>query len=302
MPRRAPLLAALALVIALSLVLPGAASADTGSGDGGTIVVISGDVTVPRGETADGVFVLSGDVRVGGHVDGDVLVLSGDVLLAGSVSGDLMTMDGRARLLDSAEVGGDVRYGDQRPDVSSFATVGGDVTDDNWGDAGDALPFIGGIVLWLAISFSFLLLGTLLLLFLPRAADALEERSRERIGPTIAIGIAIAICLPLAGVVAAILVLGLPLAIGVFLALAPIGAVAYTVAAYALGRRMVGPPRGRIVAFLAGLAVLRVIAFVPILGILVSLAAVVIGLGLIGAAIGAARQPAAPAEPEIQGS
>lgn len=302
MLRRASLLAALALAIVSSLAFAGAANADTGAKSGGTIVVVSGDVTVPRGESVDGVFVLSGDVRVDGHVDGDVLVFAGDVLLAGSVSGDLTTMDGRAKLLGSAEVGGDVRYSDQRPDVSSFATVGGDVTDDNWGDAGDVLPFVGGIVLWLAVSFSFLLLGAILLLFLPRVADTLDERSRERIGPTIAIGLAIAICLPVAGVLAAVLVLGLPLAIGIFLALAPIGAIAYTVTAYALGRRFVAPPRGRMLAFVAGLAVLRVISFVPILGFLVDLAAVIFGLGLLGTAIGAARQPASPAEPETQRS
>ena len=42
-------------------------------------------------------------------------------------------------------------------------------------------------------------------------------------------------------------------------------------------------------SFLAGLAILRVAAFVPVLGTFVGLAALLFGLGLIGAAIGAAR-------------
>ena len=57
-----------------------------------------------------------------------------------------------------------------------------------------------------------------------------------------------------------------------------------------LGRRIVKEPKGRIWAFLAGLAILRALALVPILGFLVGLAAAIFGLGLIGAAIGAARE------------
>ena len=82
-------------------------------------------------------------------------------------------------------------------------------------------------------------------------------------GPTIAIGIAIAIVLPIAAFIAAITLIGLPLAIGIGLALLPLGTVAYLVAAYALGRRMVEPPRHRMLSFLAGLGALRVAAYVP---------------------------------------
>ena len=58
----------------------------------------------------------------------------------------------------------------------------------------------------------------------------------------------------------------------------------------------------RILAFAAGLGILRLLALVPILGLLVGLAALVFGLGLIGAAIGAAREPSAPAPARSPGS
>jgi hypothetical protein len=109
----------------------------------------------------------------------------------------------------------------------------------------------------------------------------------------IAIGIAIGICLPLAAFIALVTLVGIPLAVVIWLSLLPIAALAYVTAAYALGRRMVGEPHGRFWAFLAGLAVLRALALVPFLGFLVGLAAVVFGLGLLGAAIGAAREPEA---------
>ena len=284
-----------AVVTALALAVPAAAgAADTGAADGDAVVVVVGDVSVPRGETVAGVFLASGDARIAGDVDGDVVVFSGDVLLSGRVDGDVFVADGSTRLLPSAEVTGDVEYGDERPQIALDARVHGDVGKQDFPDLGGLVPWIGGFLVWLAITLSTWVLGALLLLIAPRAADALEARSREKLGPLIAIGIAILIVLPIAAFLAAITVFGLPLAFGIGLSLLPLGAVAYVVSAYALGRRLVKPPRHRMLSFLAGLAVLRLAALVPILGLVVGLAALVFGLGLIGAAIGAAREPADP--------
>jgi cytoskeletal protein CcmA (bactofilin family) len=255
------------------------------------IVVVSGDVTVARGQTVDGVYVVDGDTTIAGEVTGDVIVLSGDVLVSGRIDGDLFTAGGEARLLPSAEVTGDVGYGDEHPRVALDARVHGDVSKQDWPDVGGVVSGIGEFVIWLAVTLSLLVFGALLLLIAPRAADALEARSRQRLGPTIAIGIAIAIVLPVAAFIAAITLVGLPLAIGLGLLMAPLGTTAYLVSAYALGRRMVEPPRRRMLAFLAGLGALRVAAYVPILGTVVGIAALLFGLGLIGAAIGAARDP-----------
>jgi hypothetical protein len=289
--RRLSLAAALLTLTALAT--PAVASAArTGAEADEAIVVVSGDVTVARGQTVDGVYVAHGDTTVAGEVDGDVIVLSGDVLVSGRIDGDLFTAGGKARLLPSAEVTGDVSYGDEHPRVALDARVHGDVSKQDWPDLGGVFSGVGAFVIWLAMTVSLLVFGALLLLIAPRAADALEVRSHERLGPTIAIGIAIAIVLPVVAFIAAITLLGLPLAIGISLALLPLGTVAYLVSAYALGRRMVEPPRHRMLSFLAGLGALRVAAYVPVLGTVVGIAALIFGLGLIGVAIGAAREPA----------
>jgi hypothetical protein len=297
LPSVAALLALAALAVPAAAV---AASAGTDSGD--PVLVLAGDVVVHRGETVDGVIIASGDARIAGQVDGDVIVLDGDVLVSGRIDGDLFTASGTARLLPSAEVSGDVGYGNEHPQVALDARVHGDVAKQDWPELGGLLSWIGGFLLWLAISVSTLVLGALALLVAPRAADSIEARSRERVGPTIAIGVAILIALPVAAFLAGITVLGLPLALGIGLALLPLGAVAYVAAAYALGRRILKPPRERMLSLLAGLAILRVAALVPFLGALVSLAALVFGLGLIGAAIGAAREPSNQAVARTPGS
>jgi cytoskeletal protein CcmA (bactofilin family) len=280
----------------MALAAPAVASAASARGDGeSAIVVVSGDVTVARGEVVDGVYVANGDIRIAGEVAGDVIVLSGDAVVSGRIDGDLFTADGTARLLPSAEVTGDVGYGDEHPAVALDARVHGDVEKQEWPDIGGVFSGVGHFVIWLAVTLSLLAFGALLLLIAPGAADALYSRSRERLGPTIAIGVAVLIALPMLAAIAAVTLVGLPLALGIGLSLLPLGAVAYLASAYALGRRMVEPPRHRMLAFLAGLGALRVAAYVPVLGIVVGLAALVFGLGLIGAAIGAARGRSGPA-------
>lgn len=288
-------LVAIAALAALSL-LPAAVSAETSRNEEDAIVVISGDVSVPRGETVDGIYIASGDLRLAGRVDGDVVLFAGDATVSGRIDGDLVTFGGQARLLPRAFVSGDVHYSDERPIIAGNAIVRGNLTKEDWSgwdDWDDFLPIIGAFALWLGIGISMAILGVLLLLIAPRAADALYARSRERIGPVIAIGIAIGICLPLAAAIALVTLVGIPLAVVIGFALLPIAALAYVTAAYALGRRLVGEPRSRFWAFLAGLAILRALALIPFLGFLVGLAAVVLGLGLLGAAIGAAREPTA---------
>ena len=287
--RRLPVLATPLLALLLAAAPAGAAESRGDAGE--PIVVVNGDVAVERGEIVEGVFVIDGDVRIAGRVDGDVAVVAGDVLLAGRVDGNLVTISGRARLLPTASVGGDLTYGDERPRIAAAATVSGAVQEENWDDSLDFLPFVGALVFWLAVTVSAAVLGILLLLIAPRAADAVFARARERLGRAIAIGLAIFVVLPLGAFLAAVTLVGLPLALAIVLALLPLAAIAYVTAAWALGRTLVKPPRGRILAFLAGLAILRVAALVPILGLLVWLAAVIAGLGLLGIAIAAAREP-----------
>lgn len=285
-----------ALVFLVALALPAASPAQTSDHEGDAIVVISGDVDVPRGETVDGIVVVSGDVRLAGHVTGDVVLVSGDATVSGRIDGSLVTFGGQARLLPRAFVSGNVHYGDERPIVAGSAIVRGDVSKEDGLDSLDLFPFFGALIFLIGTVISTAVLGALLLLIAPRAADAIEARSHERIGPMIAIGIAIAIALPVAAVIATVTVVGLPLAFVILLALLPLAAVAYCASAWVLGRRMVKAPRNRFLAFLAGLAVLEAVGFVPIIGWLVGLTAVVFGFGLIGAAIGAARDRPKPAQ------
>jgi hypothetical protein len=282
------LLAASLAALVATAPADGAVSNDRGH----PIIVVAGDVTVLPNQVVEEIIVINGHVRVLGRVENDVVVVDGDVFVRGEVEGSLVTVAGPAHLLPGAMVGGDLRYGDDAPVIAPSARVGGDVEKESWSDTIGLYSILGAFVLWLAVGISAAVLGLLLLMLAPRAADAIFAQAQARFWTAVGIGAAIFIAVPIAILVAAITLVGLPLSIAIGLAVLPFAAIAYVTAAWTLGRVMVRPPGRRFLAFLAGLAVLRLAALIPAVGLLVDLGAVIVGLGLLGAAIAASRDPA----------
>jgi cytoskeletal protein CcmA (bactofilin family) len=252
-------------------------------------IVIVGDVIVGGGQTAKDVVVADGDVtvRIGGTVDGDVVVADGDVTIRGRVTGDVVTFAGRAILDRRARVDGDIAYGDKKPQVAPGAQVGGKVKKFKADDfSGGAIALQFGI--WLAVTISVLVLGLLLLALFPKAADAVARTAKARMGRAALVGLATFFLIPIIGFVALITVVGIPLGAGLLLAMLPIYALAYTASAFVVGR-LVSKTGGRIVAFVIGLVILRVLALVPFLGGLVWFLATILGLGALFVAAQRAR-------------
>ena len=267
----------------------------TSDDDADTVVVVVADVRVPRGEQVDNVVLVHGDVRIDGLAEGDVFVVNGDVVVAGRVRGDVTSLNGRVTLLSNARVAGDVVSKDP-PRIARSAQVGGDVDRARDRFALGRLGTIGRVFLWLAGTVSTLVLGVLILLVAPRGADALAEAGRSRIGPAVGLGFALLIGIPLVGVLLSVSLVGLPVGLATLLALALIYGIGYTAGAIFVGRLMIGPPGRRWWAFFAGWGLLRVLAIVPVLGVLVMIAAVVLGLGSI--AIAVHRGQRSPSTPE----
>jgi cytoskeletal protein CcmA (bactofilin family) len=288
------LLCLLAVVAACALIASPADAADFHGGR--DRLVVSGDVNIPRGVKVDTVVVIDGDVNVAGTVTNDVINITGHTRVYGHVQGDVVAITDRAHIEPGARVDGDVVYAQEKPVVSPGAQVGGDVRHVRAGEWGNAL--IAWAAIWLAMTISTLLLGLALLWIAPRAADAAFEVAGTHTGQSIAAGLGVLIGLPILAVLLLLTVVGIPLAILLFLLLIPLAVLGYANSAWLLGRRIVGPPRGRFVSFLAGLAILRLVALVPVLGGLVWAAAAVFGIGTLAVAGWRARSPGAPpAEP-----
>jgi hypothetical protein len=285
---RAAIAALLSALVAF-LLAAGSASAATDQ------VVITGGAVVPPAQTAGDVVVLDGPVTIAGHATGDVVSVAGPVRVTGRVDGDLITVANRAVLAPSATVGGDVRYGDERPVVAPGARVGGTVTSENWADASNGWGWVSTLAWWLAVSVSTLLVGVLLVWLAPGALGAAERAVRDHLGATVGWGVAIAIGVPVLAILALVTLVGIPFGIALLLAAIPVLLIAYAAGAWIAGRLVLrGRSAGPWAALLAGWAIVRVLALIPFVGGLVSLATTVVGLGALAVALWQARTPGAP--------
>jgi cytoskeletal protein CcmA (bactofilin family) len=272
----------LAVVLA-ALALPAVTSAADGKRK--DQVVISGSVTVPKEQTAGDIVIVDGPVRIDGKVTGDVIAVAGKVTISGQVDGDVTVVANRLRLLHGARVGGDVHYGDEKPIVDSGASVAGKISDEGWREVGTStFAWALGLIVWLAVTVSTLILGILLVALVPRALEAAWEAAEGSLGAVIAMGVGLFIGVPIVAVLIAATAFGLPLGILIFLAMLPLYALGYVTSAWMVGRRVLSGRRDRFVPFLVGLLILRVIALIPVLGGLVGLAATALGLGALGLA------------------
>jgi Polymer-forming cytoskeletal len=253
-------------------------------------VVLSGRADVPQGQTVGDLVVFHGSATVAGTVDGSLTAFDAPVVISGQVNGDVVAFNGRVELQSGANVTGDV-VSQSAPVVASGATIGGTTkrlqTNTNW----EGFGWAGKLAWWLAVSISTLVVGLLLIWLIGRGAPTVLEAGRTRIGPSIGLGLGLFFGLPLLAIIALVTVVGIPLGIGLGAALLLIYALGYSAAAWILGRSIVREPTGWAVAFLAGWAILRVVALIPILGGLVWFAAVVFGLGALAVAIWRARTP-----------
>ncbi|HMG26092.1 MAG TPA: polymer-forming cytoskeletal protein [Acidimicrobiia bacterium] len=259
-----------------------------------TQVVVTGRVVVAPDERVGDVVILNGDARINGRVDGSVFALNGDVVVRGSVKDDVTAFNGRVTVAGGARVGGDVTSRETAR-ISAGATVDGDVKSVGRRFALGQVGVVAVVLLWLAVGLSTLVFGMLLLLIAPRAADAFADAGRTAVGASIGLGIAAAIGIPIAGLILLATVVGLPLGAVILLTLGFLYMLGYVASAYFLGRVILRPPRNRFLAYLVGWAILTVAGVIPVLNVIMLIAATVYGLGTIVVATFRARS--GPREP-----
>lgn len=290
---------AVGLGVLLVLAVAGPASGQADDDPSDHIVVITGRAEVPAGVEVGTVFILDGPAVIEGTATGAVIAIDGDVVVNGTVEDEVIALRGDVVVGSSGRIQGDV-MSRKRPVVEEGGRVDG--AWERWDASAVRRAFALGsrIAIWIAVSISTLLLGLLLGALAPRAATAVDVASRGNLGATIGWGLVLAIGLPIAAVLIMLTLVALPLGLGVILALGLIYGIGYTTGAWLLGRRVAQRARP-VAAFLAGWAILRVVALVPVLGGLAWFATVVVGLGAIAVAGHRARyrpavEPAGPYE------
>jgi cytoskeletal protein CcmA (bactofilin family) len=251
-------------IVVVVLAWPSAALAQaSGTTNPPQQVVLTGDVSVPRGTVVGEVVVFSGSATVAGVVDGDVVVLDGPITVSGQVGGDVIALHGPIRLLPTAQVGGDVRAG-RSLDIAQGAHVAGAIRHDV-GFTLSGVGVLGALLASVAMAVSIMLAGLLVLLLAPRGAERTAEAVRTAPFASAGWGVLLALALPILGLALAVTILGLPLGLVLLLGLGLIWLAGLAFATFAVGRLFVREPRSRVGAFFTGWAIVAAIGLVPFL-------------------------------------
>lgn len=247
-------------------------------------VQIKGDVVVPTGEVLNGDAVaVIGNVIVDGKVNGDIVAVMGSVNVNGEVTGDVTAVGGYIIKGENGKVYGDINEIGLGQGISGFArNLGRPRFNSRSWSYNNVFPrnfsFFN-----VANLLGLIALGSLLVVFFPNIVKNALANVDKMVGRKALIGFGSILLLPIAIVLTAITIIGIPLIpviIGLFIAAGFFGYVAITIY---LGRKITQriDVKSNIFLELAiGALLLWLIKFVPFFGGLSSLVVLIIGVGL----------------------
>lgn len=254
----------------------------------------------PTGQVAGNLTMCGGDVTVRGTVKGYLQACGGQVLIDGPVQGDVIATAGRVELGPNARIGGKLRYasGDEiRRDAA--AQVAGGIERLAIPGRKAAAPGAGARApheehargpgagwLWTA---GLMLVAALSVAIAPRASTRVSATLRARPGFAMLLGFVALVCVPVAALILLISILGIPLGlllVLLYFVLLLLGYVSTGVALgdWALARfKSDAAAKGwwRAAAAVLGVLAIALLGSVPVAGMLVVLAALLLGLGAI---------------------
>jgi hypothetical protein len=246
-------------------------------------VILNGRAVVPAGETVGSVTIFNGPAVIEGTVRDSVVVFNGDTEIVGTVGREVVSFNGDVLIRSGAEVGGDLVTSTD-PTIEQGATVRG--SQQNVATRFDLEDFglASRIAWWIGVTVSTIILGMVLLLFAPRAAESLEMVVRDRLGSSIAWGVGLLFLLPIVAIIALVTIVALPLGLALLAGLGLLFMIGYVAATFVVGRLILKPPQSPYLAFLVGWVILRLLALIPVVGGIVWILASAWGLGLLAAA------------------
>ena len=241
-----------------------------------------GALTVDRDAVIDGnAYLAGGSVRVDGAVRGGVFVSGGTVVLNGPIGADVEVIAEELSLGPGAAIAGGLRYRVPagKVHIDPHARVTGPTT---------VLPAVtggrGAYVIGLLWLFGFLVVGAVIVALLPRLMDDAADVIGVRPGWSAIVGLGWIILLPIAVVLVACTIIGLPLAL--------LAAVVYGISLYigrvtlaiwlgkhVLGARVRAGRSGTLLSFGIGGVLLLLVGMLPVIGSIALFIATVLGLG-----------------------
>ena len=263
----------------------------------GSLHAAGGNVVIgPAAVISGGTSIAGGDVTIDGTIQGDLHAAGGEVRINGPVAGDASIAAGSLSLGPSARIEGKLDFRGKELDRDPSAQVLGgiDRTRPAWRshhvrERTAAERFLHGWI-WTA---GLMVLAALIAAAVPGASSRMAQELRERPWITPLVGLVALTTIPVAAVLLMITIIGIPLGVLALIGYVALLLVAYVWIAVVVGGMLldrVKPETAAQTAWRVGAAVLTMLALailvrMPIVGGLVKLAALMVGVGMIVAAI-----------------
>lgn len=242
-------------------------------------VAFGGDLAI-RGEVEEDAVSYGGDVEVTGRVGGDALAFGGDLVLrpGAVVKGDARSFGGEVRREEGAAVEGDAS--DFPRQGAGQVQTGMRDSDEEDDHSEGRMGRLADFLLRFALLFG---LGCVFSLLLPARMRELEVEIRTRPVLSGLLGLIASVALVPLTVVLVVTLVGIPVAIALWLAVGLAWAMGFAASASALGMRIpvLRKKKTQALALAGGAAGLLLLISVPILGWLVGFAVGCVGLGAV---------------------
>lgn len=247
------------------------------------VTIAGGNVELQQaGSIAGNAYLAGGNVEVDGTVTGLLRATAGDVTINGTV-GDVNVSAGSLTIGPGARIDGDLRYRvpADRVEIAPGATITGQRI---------PLPARDWMGVWrmmrLVWALGFLLSGVVLIALFPSAARRVSDSVRSHPGVAVGLGVLWIFLIPIVIGIAAVTIVGIPLALLLFGTYLIVFHLAGIVLSLALGQLVLrdanGSGRGRLIAaFLLGGVALILLSMIPVVGGFFVLLALLIGSGAI---------------------
>ncbi|MFZ5968220.1 MAG: hypothetical protein ACOYVK_13735 [Bacillota bacterium] len=252
------------------------------------VTAFAGELILEESAAVDGNFnAFAGNLRIDGIVGGDLKAGVETLHINNQIKGDVEVSVGSLDFGPLAKIDGDLIYTSEEEMTVPEGIVSGKIehkipTDKAAQDVAKRVEKGAKVfhVAAKAISMlGYLIIGTILVLvfgdFMKRTAATLEEKPWHSVG----IGVVGLVTLPIASILVMITVIGIPLGLITFMLYGIMVYLAKLPAGIWIGQKILKNEEKPLLPLLLGIIILMLISYIPYLGALVSLVAILFGIG-----------------------
>jgi cytoskeletal protein CcmA (bactofilin family) len=247
---------------------------------------ISGNVTVAGGQVmfaqsskvGSDLTAFGSNLDMNGSVGRDAVIAGSIMNIRGNIGRNVTASSSDFSVLGQAKIGGALTYTSKNgAHVDSSAQIVGATT--------HKLPsqhkhsFAVSRYVRITLIISTILFALLLVVLFPQLLHQLARQTNQRFWVTLLTGFIAALVLPVLLILLIVSLIGLPVALVIGLAWALLALASGPVAAYYLGSRIFANGKNAVVIMLIGALLLEAIYLIPIVGVIASVLAYMLGLG-----------------------